>query len=736
MERKNGIRTPIMIAMLFISITLMANTSILIRPGKSSGAVQVEINPTDWWPMFHHDLTHTGYSTSTAPPPYGYLWSYKTGGYVDSSPAVDRGLVYVGSYDDDVYALNATTGALVWKYKTGGHVESSPAVSNGVVFVGSDDYYVYALNALTGTLVWKDKTGGEVSSSPAVANGVVYVGSYDDNVYALNAANGALKWRFLTGDYLESSPAVANGFVYVGSDDGNVYALNAANGAQVWFFLTGGPVYSSPTVAGGFVYVGSADDNVYALNAANGALVWFFLTGAAVLYSSTAVTGNVVYVGSADDNVYALNAANGAQVWSFLTGNSVLSSPAVAGGAVFVGSDDDEVYALNAVNGAFMWSWLTGNMVSSSPAVAAGAMYVGSDDGYVYAFGPLPLFVSISPPFSVMDAGQSQTFIPLVSGGTIPYSYQWYLNGAPVPGATDSMWTFAPSSSGSYTVYLQVTDATGQVATSSNAPVSVNGPLSVTVSPTTVTMGVGQSQVFNSSVSGGTNPYSYQWYLNRSPVSGANNPTWTFTPTSNGSYIVVVNVTDSVGMQATSNPATVTANNGNIHDVAVTSVTSFKTVVFQGYTMNINVTAADPGNYTETFNLTVYVNTSYVTSQVVTLNSGNSTTLTLTWNTTGFAKGIYTISAYAWPVPGEANTVNNNFTGGSVYVSMVGDLTGATPFVPDGKCDGRDITAVAKCFGSQLGDARYNPNCDILNRGRIDGRDITIVAKNFGKQDP
>ena len=69
---------------------------------------------------------------------------------VDSSPAVANGVVYVGSDDDNVYALNASTGALLWSYTTGNDVYSSPAVANGVVYVGSDDGNVYALNANTG----------------------------------------------------------------------------------------------------------------------------------------------------------------------------------------------------------------------------------------------------------------------------------------------------------------------------------------------------------------------------------------------------------------------------------------------------------------------------------------------------------------------------------------------------------------------------------------------------------
>ena len=54
--------------------------------------------------------------------------------------------MYVGSYDNNVYALNASTGALLWKYTTANNVESSPAVANGVVYVGSGDGNLYAFH--------------------------------------------------------------------------------------------------------------------------------------------------------------------------------------------------------------------------------------------------------------------------------------------------------------------------------------------------------------------------------------------------------------------------------------------------------------------------------------------------------------------------------------------------------------------------------------------------------------
>jgi hypothetical protein len=181
-----------------------------------------------------------------------------------------------------------------------------------------------------------------------------------------------------------------------------------------------------------------------------------------------------------------------------------------------------------------------------------------------------------------------------------------------------------------------------------------------------------------------------------------------------------------------------------VHDVAITNVTSPKKVICQTLTGNVTTSVANLGNLPETVNVTVYANLTSVLNATkigsftnVPVGATNNVNLTLVWNTTGFAKGNYTLVAYADPVPGETNTTNNNYADSNlVAVSMLGDLTGATSFVPDGKCDGRDITLVARCFGSNVGDARYDPNCDLLNRGKIDGRDITIVARDFGKHDP
>jgi nitrous oxidase accessory protein NosD len=155
-------------------------------------------------------------------------------------------------------------------------------------------------------------------------------------------------------------------------------------------------------------------------------------------------------------------------------------------------------------------------------------------------------------------------------------------------------------------------------------------------------------------------------------ASGANTIlTFEWTP-SPGEYNITAEVDPILDeVDIADNTLTTTISIGPI-DIAVTNVTSFKTVVGQGYSVSINVTVTNQGNYSETFNVTAYANTTVIDTRTdITLTSGNPTTITFTWDTTGFAKGNYTISAYAWPVPGETDTTDNTYVDGTIQITAV-----------------------------------------------------------------
>jgi len=160
----------------------------------------------------------------------------------------------------------ADPGTEQWAFDTAGGSRSSPTVVDGTVYVGSNDNNLYAVAAATGEEQWVFETG-DVVGSPTVADDTVFVGSWDNNLYAVDTETGEEQWAFKTGEAVSSSPTVADGTVFVGCDDTNLYAVDAATGEQEWAFETGSVVFSSPTVVDGTVYVGSADDNLYALDA-------------------------------------------------------------------------------------------------------------------------------------------------------------------------------------------------------------------------------------------------------------------------------------------------------------------------------------------------------------------------------------------------------------------------------------------------------------------------------------
>jgi len=340
------------------------------------------------WPMFQHDVRHTGQSEYVGAQTANLKWRYKTGGSISSSPAIGYdGTVYIGSTDKNLYAFNPD-GTLKWKYLTGGYIFSSPAIgSSGTIYVGSQDSYLYAINP-DGTLKWRYKTGGYwVNSSPVIGPGEkIYVGADDGYLYAINL-NGGLEWKYKTRGFIYASPAIdSNGVIYIGATDGYLYAIDL-DGNLKWKYKTG--FSSSPSIGSdGTIYVGSGDYYLYAINPI-GSLKWKYKTDKQV-WSTPAISSfdGTIYIGSSDYYLYAIN-PDGTLKWKFKAGDNIESSPAIGlDGTIYVGSDDTYIYAIS-FDGTLKWKYATRSNIShSSPAINSdGTVYIGSLDYSIYAFG-------------------------------------------------------------------------------------------------------------------------------------------------------------------------------------------------------------------------------------------------------------------------------------------------------------------------------------------------------------
>ncbi len=408
--------------------------------------------------MFRGGPDHRGVYDSPAPRLETLVWKFRTTGRVISSPLVVGDVVYVGSTDGSLYAVNRADGTQQWKYDTRGPVSSSPAFHNGVVYVGSLDGLVHAVDASTGKSRWMFATRGErrftapgihgaiprtermpdpfdvFLSSPMIANGLVFIGSGDQHVYALDAATGALRWSFATGDVVHASPAFADGLVYIGSWDRNVYALDAATGRERWRYTTGNDtviynqigIASSAAISDGLVFVGGRDGRFHVVDARTGTAKWVHDNNGGWTIASPAVKNGVVYFPTSDGTRFkALDAGTGAVKFDLQNKAVSFSSPAIAGEVVFYGTSDGYLNAVSLRNGTLlarfqtdgnkengarytdetgrmrtqgmypdrtldgmmigMRTMMTLGSVLSSPVVADGVVYFGSTDGHLYA---------------------------------------------------------------------------------------------------------------------------------------------------------------------------------------------------------------------------------------------------------------------------------------------------------------------------------------------------------------
>ena len=341
------------------------------------------------------------------------LWKFHTGGGIPSSPAIQNGLLYVGSNDGYVYCLDVDSGKLIWKFKSSATISSSPALANGLVYFQSSDNQFYAVTAKSGKLKWSyagaanvgfdGRCGGCASteeggwdfwvSSPLVTEQNVFFGSGDANVYALNALTGKVTWRFKTGGRVRASPALLHNTIYVGSLDGKMYALDAADGKLRWSFKTEGnkdfpvgEIQSSAAVADGLVVFGSRDYFLYALDAETGKLSWKTQHEDSWIISSPAIANESVYAGSSDGRfLQKVDLKTGKEIWRAKMSLNVYSSPALTKDFVYAANARGEILALDHTTGKIKAGFLIDESILSSPVVYNGTVFIGAQNGNLYA---------------------------------------------------------------------------------------------------------------------------------------------------------------------------------------------------------------------------------------------------------------------------------------------------------------------------------------------------------------
>jgi parallel beta-helix repeat protein len=220
---------------------------------------------------------------------------------------------------------------------------------------------------------------------------------------------------------------------------------------------------------------------------------------------------------------------------------------------------------------------------------------------------------------------------------------------------------------------------------------------------------------------------SYQWNFGDGNITTTRKPVLTHTYLTPGTFNATLTIKDSEGLES---QAWVLIHVYG-HNIAIKKVEPYRSWIYQGLPININVTIVNVGNFTEEATISLYYNitsNSKICQGKITLKPLEIKTITITWNTTGVVYcHNYTITAIA-EIEFDSNPSDNILQSSiKIHVRILGDVNG------DNKVDMRDIGIAARAFGSYPGHERWNPDVDVNNDNKIDMRDIAISSRNFGK---
>ena len=311
---------------------------------------------------------------------------------------------YIGSQSGWFYALRATNGEVRWKKKIGA-VLTAPLAQGGMLYIGTADGTLLALDGQTGKEKWRYQSRGPIEQPPVATIDLVVFANEADQIVAVDSITGKFKWQY-KGETPEEYTLRGHGgvtidgdLIYTGFSNGTMVALRKDTGSVAWSTSLKADsdrfvdVDATPLVIKDRVYVASSSGGVYALDKTTGLVRWRLPFWDAAMPSSNgnvggiASDGKVLYASVADLGTYALD----------LEGNVLWRVGARRGGepATPIVWNEVLVYSL-ARDGMFIADRRTGDTleyfdpgdgISAQPTVTGdGRIYVLSNRGIVYAF--------------------------------------------------------------------------------------------------------------------------------------------------------------------------------------------------------------------------------------------------------------------------------------------------------------------------------------------------------------
>lgn len=348
------------------------------------------------------------------------VWESSVGGGVDHfyshlHPVVVNDMIVGADRDGTVAAYNRDNGDRLWQVDLRGalnlakggwwsagesmRIAGGLAANNEVIYLGTENGDVVALNANDGSVKWHQVVRSEVMATPAVGGGVVVVKGSTGEVIALAEDTGEQRWKHVSevpplSMRGTSAPVYEQGGVFVGTSTGKVIVLIAENGQPAWEARLAVPsgntelqrmvdVDSKPVLAGAFVYNVAYNGSLAAISANSGEIAWKREYSS---YQNLHFAGGRLFVTDAEDTVSALDSQGGVELWSNNDYNGRhLTAPVRFGDYIVVGDRMGYLHFINLLSGETEGRLEVDSDVYTAPVVAGDTLYVQLRDGSLLA---------------------------------------------------------------------------------------------------------------------------------------------------------------------------------------------------------------------------------------------------------------------------------------------------------------------------------------------------------------
>lgn len=335
------------------------------------------------------------------------------------APQVQDGVVYVADRHGLVVALNKDNGQRIWSQRLGGRpgilnrwFRGEPArlsgitVAGSMVFLGSENGVVYALNSDTGEIEWQQRVPGEVLAAPTVGEGRVILHLGSGYIVSLSARTGEQQWRHEEEVALlslrgVSRPVIASGGVIFGTATGKAVVLLSQNGQMAWEERLGVPsgstelervvdVDGSPLLMGAVFVMSAFNGELVALDLRSGEVLWKQNHGA---WRTPVQSQTRIIVVNQDSHVLSLDRNNGLERWrNSELFNRSLTEPALLDSYLISADRFGYLHWLDRANGNLVGRLELNKDVAiqAAPVVSDNRIYVQDSRGYVYAIRHTP----------------------------------------------------------------------------------------------------------------------------------------------------------------------------------------------------------------------------------------------------------------------------------------------------------------------------------------------------------